>query len=296
MSLWQNASDSQSQNPAHAFSNNRNPKFYFASHGHAEALSRLQYLVTDQSMIAGLLTGEIGCGKTLISAVLTSSLDRNQYLTVEIESCLLNFDDLLLEIISQIKQERVSISQFPDRYSRLAEFKRLLMVECFHKQRHLVILLDEAQQLSDPCLDALRSLTNIASNQESYLTLLLVGQPELRQRVRSFPQLDQRISLRFHLNELSLQESVSYLEHRISALSNDIVFPFTTSACDVIARASQGVPRNINRLAKLSLDYIFANQNMANAVQIANEHIVNAVISDLDRQAGSTMLSTTFNQ
>ena len=155
----------------------------------------------------GLLTGEIGCGKTVTRTMLHRQLDRPAHIVVSLENCLLEFDDLLLEIISQMRGERISRTELPDRYSRLATFKQTLMRQVADSNRHLVILLDEAQQLSLATIESLKSLTNIASERQNFLTLILIGQPELRNTIRQLPQVDQRVSLRYHLNAMSHDET-----------------------------------------------------------------------------------------
>jgi general secretion pathway protein A len=112
--------------PRQPFDNTRDTRYFFPSSGHAEALSRLLVLAEDRNMGMGLLTGEIGSGKTLLRTVLHTRIGADQHLRVSIENGLLGFDDLLLEIISQMRGERVESRDLADRYSRLAAFKRLL--------------------------------------------------------------------------------------------------------------------------------------------------------------------------
>ncbi|MDH3831699.1 MAG: AAA family ATPase, partial [Gammaproteobacteria bacterium] len=162
------------------FDNTRDSNYFFASSGHAEALSRLNFLVEDRNMGIGLLTGEIGCGKTVTRTMLHRQLARPAHIVVSLENCLLEFDDLLLEIISQMRSQRATSAELPDRYSRLSAFKQILMRQVAESNRHLVIMLDEAQQLSQASIEALKGLTNITSERQNFLTLILIGQPELR--------------------------------------------------------------------------------------------------------------------
>ncbi len=221
-----------------------------------EALSRLLFLAEDRNMGMGLLTGEIGSGKTLLRTVLHSRLGGEQHLRVSVENGLLGFDDLLLEIISQMRGERVESRDLADRYSRISTFKRLLTELVANRDRHLVVLLDEAQQLDPESLDALKGLTNIASERQNFLTVILMGQPELRQRVRRLPQVDQRISLRYHLGALAQDEIEPYLRHRLEVAGYQGRFPFSAEAMELLHRSSRGIPREINRISKLALEHV----------------------------------------
>ena len=263
------------------FDNTRDTNYFFASSGHAEALSRLNFLVEDRNMGIGLLTGEIGCGKTVTRTMLHRQLAQPAHIVVSLENCLLEFDDLLLEIISQMRGERVSSTELPDRYSRLATFKQTLMRQVADSNRHLVILLDEAQQLSPATIESLKSLTNIASERQNFLTLILIGQPELRNTIRQLPQVDQRVSLRYHLNAMSHDETRRYLEHRLQVAGLQGPIPFDADAVRLLFEASGGVPREINRICKLALDHARANN-----LTLLDASIINSVTDDLRRHGG----------
>lgn len=242
--------------PLPPFENTRDTRFYFPSAGHTEALSRLLYLVRDRNMGIGLLTGEIGAGKTLLRTLLHARLAGDEHLRVGIENSLLDFDGLLLEVLSQMRGERLAAADHPDRYARLAAFKRVLAEQVAARDRHLVILIDEAQQLDAPTLEALKGLTNIASERQNFLTLILIGQPELRAHLKALPQIDQRVSLRFHLTALDRAETGAYVAHRLAAAGYRGEPPVTDGALDLLHLASRGIPREINRLGKLALEHV----------------------------------------
>jgi general secretion pathway protein A len=263
------------------FDNTRDSNYFFASSGHAEALSRLTFLVEDRNMGIGLLTGEIGCGKTLIRTTLHRQLAKPAHMVVSLENCLLDFDDLLLEIISQMLGERVTATDLPDRYSRLSTFKQILMSKVAESNRHLVILLDEAQDLNPHSLNALKGLTNIASERQNFLTLILIGQPEIRASIKQLRQVDQRISLRYHLKALSPQETHQYLDYRLKIAGLQDPFPFSPAAVQLVYDASGGVPREINRICKLALDHA-----RCNGIALLDTDTINIVTDDLRRHGG----------
>ena len=263
------------------FDNTRDTNYFFPSSGHAEALSRLGFLVEDRTMGLGLLTGEIGCGKTVTRTMLHRQLAQPAHMVVSLENCLLEFDDLLLEIISQMRGERVTSAELPDRYSRLSTFKQVLMRRVAETGRHLVILLDEAQQLSPASIESLKGLTNIASERQNFLTLVLIGQPELRGTIRQLPQVDQRVSLRYHLNAMSHEETLRYLEHRLQVAGLQGPMPFGDDAVRCLFETSGGVPREINRICKLALDHA-----RANGIDTLDAALINSVTDDLRRHGG----------
>ncbi len=267
--------------PSPPFDNTRDTRYFFPSAGHGEALSRLLFLAEDRNMGMGLLTGEIGSGKTLLRTVLHARINTETHVRVSIENSLLGFDDLLLEIVSQIRGERLLPSDCADRYTRLSIFKRLLTDQVAAQGRHLVILLDEAQLIALDDLDAIKSLTNITSERQNFLTLILIGQPELRTRLRQLPQVDQRISLRFHLTALSPDETAEYVAHRLRTAGYQGEFPFTEEALDLLYRASRGIPREINRVCKIGLDHVLNEQ-----LDRFTETTLSAVVEDLRRHGG----------
>jgi general secretion pathway protein A len=267
--------------PSPPFDNTRDTRYFFPSAGHAEALSRLLFLAEDRNMGMGLLTGEIGSGKTLLRTVLHARINAETHVRVSIENSLLGFDDLLLEIISQIRGERLLPSDCVDRYTRLSMFKRLLTDQVASRGRHLVILLDEAQLIALEDLDAIKGLTNIASERQNFLTLILIGQPELRARLRQLPQVDQRISLRFHLTALSPGETSEYVAHRLRVAGYRGELPFTDEAVKLLYEASRGIPREINRVCKIGLDHVL-NERLD---RFTGESL-SAVVEDLRRHGG----------
>jgi len=267
--------------PAPPFENTRDARYFFPSAGHAEALARLQFLAEDRNMGMGLLTGEIGSGKTLLRTVLHARLSPESHVRVSIENGLLDFDDLLLEILSQVQSQRLRASDYPDRYSRLSAFKRLLTEQIVSRDRHLVILLDEAQQLDPGCLDAIKGLTNISSERQNYLTVILIGQPELRGHLRQIPQVDQRVSLRFHLAALNADETREYVRHRLDVAGYRGTFPFDEEALTHLFQASRGIPREVNRICKIALEHV-----LAKGLGLFTGASIATVVDDLRRHGG----------
>lgn len=258
-------------------------RFFFESDDHREALDRLLYVVNDRNMNMGLLTGEVGSGKTLTKNVLINSLARNHFEVISFENSSFAFNDLLFDINSRItfRDSRLAfmqdeIAQRGDKYLLVQQFKKKLETLFFEEKRHLVLIFDEAQQIDDGVLDELKNLTNLSSPTHNYLSLFFVGQPELREKVRRLRQVDQRIFLRFHLNNLDFSGTNKYINHRLRVAGLENCTCFTSLALELIFRVTGGVPREINRLCKLALNYGFA-QNLA---EISREDL-QVIIDDM---------------
>ena len=252
-------------------------RFFFESDDHREALDRMLYVVNDRNMHMGLLTGEIGSGKTLTKTVFQKSLAKHTFEVVAFENSHFSFPDILYDILVRSSRQSRDLpsnngSALPSRgdlYLLMNRFKTLLETLFFEEKRHLTLIFDEAQQMEDSVLDEVKSLTNISSETQNYLTIFFVGQPELREKIKRLKQIDQRIFLRFHLNNLDYGNTVKYISHRLRIAGLENYGIFTDPALEIIFRMTGGVPREINRLCKLALNYGFAQ----NCIEISQEDI-----------------------
>jgi general secretion pathway protein A len=263
------------------FEGNPNIKFFFVSHEHGEALARLRYMIRDRNMGIGVLTGEIGCGKTITRFVLEKMLETTSFEVVSLENSDLPFIYLLAEFLDQIEAGSVNLSQL-SKYELMFRFKKTVRDRIVNQGKHLVIFLDEAQQMDLKTLDELKNLTNLTSKSGNYLTIILVGQPELRDILHGMPQVDQRVSMRFHLNFLSRKEVKGYVEHRLSAAGHPTCKIFDKEAINLIYIESKGIPRRINRICKLALDHGYSLQ-----LPKIGKNIITSINKDLHRQRGS---------
>jgi general secretion pathway protein A len=240
--------------------------FFFESEDHREALDRLLYVINDCNMNMGLLTGEVGSGKTITKNVLVSSLPPQNFEVIDFDNSSFGFTDILYDIVKRItfRDNRLGVldNELPerhDKYMLMQLFRKKLEKLLYEEKRHLVIIFDEAQQIGDSVLDEIKNLTNISSHIENFMTIFLVGQPELREKVRLLKQVDQRIFLRFHLNNLDFNGSTKYVQHRLRVAGLEKGTIFTSLGYEILFRSTGGIPREINRLCKLALNYGFAN-------------------------------------
>lgn len=265
-----------------------NTRYFFESDDHREALDRMLYIVNDRNMNMGLLTGEVGSGKTITRNVFIGSLSRHTFEIVSFENSNLTFNDILFDAIKRItyRDPRITMEQeaeLPgrdDKYLLIEALKLKLTTLAYEEKRHLVLIFDEAQQMDDRTLDEVKNLTNISSESENFLTVFFVGQPELREKVRQLKQIDQRIFLRFHLNNLDYSNTLKYIQHRLRVAGLEQAGIFTSLALERIFRVSGGVPREINRLCKIALAYGFAQH----LTEISREDI-EVILDDLQKHA-----------
>ena len=242
---------------ARPFENTRNPRYFYKSPVHLEALRRLLYVVHSGNKHFALLTGEIGSGKTLTRTVLERGLDPERYQVVSLENSNRSWPYLLSEINARIRgRKRPALTESMDRLQD--EFEFLLSERIIPRNKELVLILDEAQQLDSAALVELKNLTNIASEDRTYVSVILVGQPELRRHVARLPQIDQRISLRFHLGPLQPDEVRAYMRFRLRVAGHPTGDVFSERCYRILHLATKGVPREINRLAELALELGFA--------------------------------------
>ncbi|MEX5214892.1 MAG: AAA family ATPase [Nitrospiraceae bacterium] len=231
---------------ARPFDNVPDPRFYFPSAKHETVRQRMQYGIEARKG-ALLLTGAIGCGKTLLSRALVLSLHQSHYDIALVTNPALSLVEFLAEIVYQFGLSPEG--------SKL-ELMHRLHDRCLQNHRQglaTVLIIDEAQSIGeDRIFEELRLLLNFQLNHQFLLTLLLMGQPELADRVRSILQLNQRIALHCHLPPFDEEETRAYITTRLrsAGAARDI---FSKEAQSEIHRQSGGVCRVINSICDLCL-------------------------------------------
>lgn len=262
-------------------------RFFFQSQEHREALARLRYLVAERTMYAGLLSGEIGCGKSITGRVFAATLDPAQYAVVVFENAHFRFADHMRHLAHEMGVDPARIARARTA-AQVYELVRSMLREFGDgRGRHLVLVFDEAQDLRKDTLADLKRLLNFNDDGHGRLTLILLGQPELRERVRIHAPLDQRVSLRFHLEGMQAADCQAYLEHRLRVAGHPTGLLFSPAAHAEIARSGRGVPRELNRIAKLALE-----SARAQASQTIEADHVRAVVDDLEMHRNAETLVT----
>lgn len=230
------------------FENVPDPKSVYLSESHSQAVDLLEYAIRERKS-AALLTGEYGTGKTTIVRVLLSKVDLDQFNTVLINYPLIEGEALFRNILRQMDAEPDEGVGKSDLYSELGS----CFLDSASRGLHNLVVLDEAQSLpADSLYEELRLLLNFQLNDRNLVTLLLVGQDALWNRVSQLPQLADRFTVKCRLQELDLEQTVSYIRHRIEYFGGGHD-TFSDDALQLIHDSSKGIPRRINNLCDLSL-------------------------------------------
>jgi MSHA biogenesis protein MshM len=223
--------------------------FYFDSPGHQEALNILLVALRDG---AGFLkiTGEVGTGKTLLCRRLLNSLD-GEFVTAYIPNPFLTPTALRMALAEELG---IGFARNIGQH-RLLKLITERLVELNAAGKRVVLLLDEAQALPDDSLEALRLLTNLETEKEKLLLVVLFGQPELDERLAEprFRQLRQRILFAHRLRPLTAAECAAYVRHRLAIAGGVGRELFDARALGLLARASRGIPRLLNILGHKAL-------------------------------------------
>ncbi|MBI2470538.1 MAG: AAA family ATPase [Planctomycetes bacterium] len=251
------------------FENVPDPRFMYHSTQHEEALMRLLYATKAQKG-AAMLSGEVGCGKTTVSRAFVQELSSDEYEVGIIANPSLAALDFLKEILYQLGIEKTADSK-----PELLHILNDAILQNLTKKKKTVLIVDDAQAIEDVVtFEELRLLLNFQLNNQFLLTLILIGQPELRDKVVKIPQLDSRISIRYHLKPLDLKETAQYILFRlkIAGMQRNI---FTKEAIEKIQEYTGGVPRKVNNICDLSLLVGFSKK-----VELIDSKVIQQLIDD----------------
>ena len=254
-----------------AFENVADPEFLYKSAQHKQALYRMIYAVKTHKGGA-MLVGEIGCGKTLISqALVVELMPEGKWEFSVITQPMLDPVELLKEILYQLGTD-YSLKTKTDLLHVLHD----QMIENHESGRHTVLIVDEAQAITNKeTFDQLRLLTNFQLSKKFLLTLILVGQPDLEQKMSNIPALADRLNIRYRLGVLSPSETQQYIGHRLRIAGSDNHI-FTKEAIQAVYRYSRGIPRKINNLCDLTLLVAFNRK-----LRPISQQIISAVADEV---------------
>jgi general secretion pathway protein A len=234
------------------------PKFIFPTQRHNEALAALHYGVAKRKGFV-VLTGEVGTGKTLIVRCLLDLLNRQRITYAYVFNSRLSPDEFLRYIAGDL-----GIPAKGKTKDELILDLSAYLVARYQKGLTTVLVADEAHHLSAEVLEEIRLLTNLETADQKLLQILLVGQPELEEKLDSFGlrQLKQRIAFRSHLNPLTLEETAGYIERRLSVAGANSHAPaiFSPQSISAVYRHSRGIPRLINTVCDNALLSAYARQ------------------------------------
>jgi len=228
------------------------PRYWFVAAHHQEALNYLLYGIRQRRGFI-LLTGEVGAGKTTLCRVLLDRLGDGFHTAL-----------ILNPLLSETQLLRAALAEFGITTKQLDRLRCLEMLNQFLLEvsaggKDAVLIVDEAQDMPDKTLEMARLLSNLETERQKLLQIVLVGQPELRDKLDKpkFRQLAQRITVRYHLGKLSREETQDYLNHRLRVAGADgqvsDVVRFDPEAVKEIYEFSGGTPRLINAVSDKAL-------------------------------------------
>lgn len=250
------------------FSVSCNPSFFYFSRSHAEALNHLRYGIYE-GLGFTLIIGEPGTGKTLLSRYFLSKAGGDLSIT-HITDPRVSQKELLLTLLENLGASRFSQDESSERELTELLFNQLILIQ--RQSKKAVIFLDEAQGLSCESLEGLRLLSNLESENQKLIQIVLFGQTELEEKLqnKSLRQLDQRILVRYHLLPLEPKEIQPYIQHQLEVANIVSCVEFTPESIKKIYQISQGLPRMVNVLCERAMMSAF----IENKRQVGAENIL----------------------
>lgn len=239
------------------FSLTPDPKYLYRSASHGSAFELLQYAIRRREGFV-VISGDIGTGKTTLCRAVLDQLDRRTF-TALVLNPFLSEEDLLRAIL----QDFGVVSRDEIKRGRLAGVSKQELIETLNEfllsllplGAGALLIIDEAQNLPLQTLEQIRILSNLETDKEKLLQIVLVGQPNLKDLLKSpaLRQLDQRISIRFDLKPLTQEETAAYVSHRLTIAGGGSIVQFAPRAMSTVYRFSGGIPRLINLLCDRAL-------------------------------------------
>ena len=251
------------------FSITPNPRFLFMSAPHREALAHLIYAVKSRAGFVEL-TGEVGTGKTTLLRSFLQRLDAEGHRTALIFNPCLSSLELLMSINREFGLVRESGSRM-----ELLQALNVFLLEQKAAGRRVVLVMDEAQNLSPEVLEQIRLISNLETETDKLIQIILCGQPELLSVLakEELRQLNQRITVRYHLRPMGFESTRRYIEHRMELAGRYRAAQFSKSALKRIFRFSGGVPRLVNIVCDRALLVGFTEEDRVISGRIAAQAV-----------------------
>ncbi len=225
------------------------PRFLYLSPTHQEALQHLKYGVSEKKGFT-VLVGEVGCGKTTLCRRFLNELDPTRWDTALILNPRINETQMLKAILTELGE----IDHGSSPHDLVAQVNRVLL-DRIERGRDIVLIIDEAQNLTFEVLEQIRLLSNLETDKQKLLQIVLMGQPELKQVLArpELRQLRQRILVHYELRQLTPSDLGNYIQHRITLAGGNGRPTFTTWALRALHSRSAGIPRILNNLCDKAL-------------------------------------------
>ncbi|MCP4683614.1 MAG: AAA family ATPase [Desulfobacterales bacterium] len=250
------------------FDNVPDPDFFFLSRPHEEGLTRLLYAV-ERGKGCALLSGHIGCGKTTLSNVFIQKIPQENFDVGVITNPSPGPVQFLQDVLYKF-----GIPEVPDNKVRILQFLNNKLTGNLQENKETLLIVDEAQLLSEDTLEEIRLLLNFQLSKRFLLTIFLIGQPELVDKIEKIKQLEQRIAVKYSLRPFGLEETTDYIffrQKKAGGTKNVLTRP----AIETIYKHSGGLPRRINHLCDLAFLVAFGKK-----IKIINSRIIKDIIDD----------------
>lgn len=260
------------------FSTSPDPEFFFQSKEHKSALYRLR-IAMELKRGLSLILGDVGTGKTTLSRKLSQLVRTEQHMAM---AMILNpmyerEEQFLHDVADRFHLEiDTSAGAQPAVLDYMKAIEKFLFEKGVEEGKTIILLIDEAQKLSDKCLEVLRALLNYETNEYKILQLILIGQVELLPKISRVKNLWDRIALKYVINPLEEDEVKELIEFRLKQAGYVSRYPmFTDSAISAIYNYTQGYPRRIAMLCHDALEYIIMNKK-----ETADIDVIRALIQE----------------
>jgi general secretion pathway protein A len=262
-----------------------NPHFVFLSSIHREAFARLLYGVDSHAGFIAL-TGEVGTGKTTMLRTLLTQLDPEKYRSALIFNPCMSGEQLLAGICREFGVEAGEKNR-----SGYLDALNLFLIEQNGAGRTVVLVIDEAQNLEPEVLEQVRLISNLETERDKLIQIILAGQPELDGVLRrhDLRQLNQRITVRCRLAPMTLDDTARYINHRLNISGSRIPNIFPAGTVKRIYRFSHGIPRLINVACEQALVMAWTRESLSVSPAMANE-----VVAELQPVEEYTWLREAF--
>ena len=233
------------------------PRFLYLSPTHQEALQHLKYGVSERKGFI-VLVGEVGCGKTTLCRRFLNELDPARFDTALILNPRVTETQMLKAILTELGETKLGRSQ----NDLVAQMNRVLL-DRIAKGRDIVLIIDEAQNLKFEVLEQIRLLSNLETDKQKLLQIVLMGQPELKEILgrEELRQLRQRILVHYEIHPLSATDMAHYIQHRLSLAGANGRPSFTKWALRALHRGSRGIPRVVNNLCDKAILSAFIRES-----------------------------------
>ncbi|HOW42759.1 MAG TPA: AAA family ATPase [Candidatus Omnitrophota bacterium] len=271
------------------FNTTPDSKFFFPSPKHTEALNSLLYAINERKGFV-VITGEIGAGKTTVIRTVLNNLSLNTKVAIITNTHLTN-KELIAEVLEEFDVEHTGGTK-----QKLLSHLNKFLIQQLSADMNLVLIIDEAQNLSTKVMEEVRMLSNLETEKEKLIQIIMVGQPQLKAKLDNpkLEQFKQRISVFYHLAPLSRKETEEYIVHRLSKVStNGYSEIFTSEAIKYVFAYSKGVPRLINLLCDSCLlsGYVYERKQITGDIvrEVIKERDFNSIPAESseEREGGA---------